>query len=189
MTGFPSHGRSLVADASSLIYLAKSSLIRPFAQTFSVTVPSLVYQECVQKGYPGSDLIKALQQKGWLCVRPVREDSFLPLALPEGGEREVITLYYQLAPDGVLIDDGVGVKICRNRGIPFISALLIPSLLFTRKAIGKREAEESLEKIVKVGRYSQNVIRFARNTLSRACTGNDSSPFGEQPPADNSKAS
>ena len=108
MTGALFRGNFLVADTSSLIYLARSSIIRPFLRAFHVTIPPLVYQECVQKGYPGSDEIRGLRQEGWLCVHPVREDSALALRLPKGGEREVIILFYQLGPDGILIDDGDG---------------------------------------------------------------------------------
>jgi len=170
MTGSLFHANYLVADTSSLIYLAKSSIIGPFLRAFHVTIPPSVYQECVHKGYPGSDEIKGLRHEGWLCVHPVREDSALALRLPKGGERDVIILFYQLGPDGILIDDGDGVKACRRRSIPFVSALVIPSLLLMKKAIGRREAEESLEKIVKNGRYSQRVIFFARKVLLEACS-------------------
>ena len=162
----------LVADTSSLIYLAKSSLIRPFLQVFRVSIPPLVYKESSPKGYPGSDEIVRLIRQGRLCVHPVRGDATLHLGLPKGGEREAIILFYQLEPDGLLIDDGEGVKACRSLGIPFVSALLVPSLLLMRKAIEPREAEETLERIVAVGRYSQGVILFARKALAEACDWN-----------------
>jgi predicted nucleic acid-binding protein len=161
-------GDSLVADTSSLIYLAKSSIIRPFVQVFRVAVPPIVYEECIHQGYPGSDEIRTLRKEGGLSVHPVMNDDWVGRDLPGGGEREVIQLFYQLRPDGVLIDDGDGVKACRNRGIPFVSALLIPSLLLVRDVIGPREAEESLEIIVRVGRYSEHVVLFARRALSDA---------------------
>lgn len=170
MAGVRFYGNSLVADTSSLIYLAKSSLIHPFVRAFHVTVPPLVYQECIHKGYPGSDEIKGLRQQGWLSIHPVRGDSDLNLGLPKGGEREAILLFYQLGPDGILIDDGDGVKACRSRGIPFVSALLVPSLLLMKNAIGTGEAEESLERIVEVGRYSRPVILFARKVLWEVCS-------------------
>ena len=170
MTSALFQGNSLIADTSSLIYLAKSSLIHAFVRAFHVTIPPLVYRECVHKGYPGSDTIKGLRQKGWLSVHPVRKDPKLKLGLPTGGEGEVILLFYQLNRDGILIDDGQGVKVCRSRGIPFASALLVPSLLLVKNAIGTRQAEESLEQIVGVGRYSQRVIRFARTVLSDVST-------------------
>ncbi len=169
MAPVPFHGNSLVADTSSLIYLAKSSIISPFLRVFHVTVPPLVYQECVHTGYPGSDEIMGLQQEGRLSVNPVREDSDLSLGVLKGGEREVILLFFQLGSDGILIDDGEGVKVCRKRGIPFVSALLIPSLLLMKKALGAGEAEASLEKIVEIGRYSRGVVLFARTAFWEAC--------------------
>lgn len=159
--------KSLVADTSSLIYLAKSSIIQPFLKTFDVTIPPRVFRECVQDGYPGSNEIERLRNEGRLSVHPIGE-SVQALRVLRGGEREVITLFYELRPDGILIDDGTGVKACRRHGIPFISALLIPSLLLLKKAIGVREAEDSLERVVEVGRYSQRVILFARIVLSEA---------------------
>ncbi len=165
MAGVPFHGNSLVADTSSLIYLAKSSIIRPFLGAFHVAIPPAVYRECIHPGYPCSNEIKRLRQEGRFSIHPVREDSEFNTRLLKGGEREVIILFYQLGPDGILIDDGDGVKTCRSRGIPFVSALLIPSLLLVRGAIGPREAEESLERIIDVGRYSQRVILFAQRTL------------------------
>lgn len=158
----------LVADTSSLIYLTKSSLIRPFLQAFHVAIPPLVYKESSPKGYPGSDEIERLIGQGRLCVHPVREDGTLHFGLPKGGEREAIMLFYQLEPDGLLIDDGEGVKACRSLGIPFVSALLVPSLLLMRRAIEPTEAEEFLKRIVAVGRYSQHVIIFAREALAEA---------------------
>ncbi|NIO04609.1 MAG: hypothetical protein GTN74_08340 [Proteobacteria bacterium] len=168
MAGPPFQPKSLVADSSSLIYLAKSSIIRPFLQAFDVTIPPLVLRECVQDGYPGSNEIERLRKEGRLSVHPTGE-SVRALTILRGGEREVITLFYELRPDGILIDDGAGVKACRRRGIPFISALLIPSLLLLKKAIGVKEAEESLERVVEVGRYSQRVVFVARIVLSEAC--------------------
>jgi len=159
--------RSLVADTSSLIYLAKSSIIRPFLEAFEVTIPPLVFRECVKEGYPGSDQIERLQKEGRLSVHPIRV-SVQTLRILRGGEREVIALFYELGPDGILIDDGAGVKACRKCGIPFISALLIPCLLLQKNAIGAREAEASLDRVVEVGRYSQHVILFARTALSEA---------------------
>lgn len=162
------HGNSLVADTSSLIYLAKSFIIRPFLRAFHVTIPPAVYRECVHPGYPCSDEIKGLRQEGRLSIHPVREDLEFDVRLLKGGEREVIILFYQLGPDAILIDDGDGVRTCRSHGIPFVSALLIPCLLLTKKAIGPSEAAESLERIVGVGRYSQRVIAFARRALLEA---------------------
>jgi hypothetical protein len=165
MSRLPFQGSSFVADSSSLIYLAKSSLIEAFIRTFHVTIPPLVYQECVNNTYPGSDTIKALGQKGSLLIQPIRGNVELDFQVPRGGEGDVMILFYQLGPDAILIDDGEGVKACRSRGIPFVSAILIPSLLLTRSIIDMREAEESLERIVHVGRYSKPVILFARRVL------------------------
>jgi predicted nucleic acid-binding protein len=170
MAGIQFQPKSLVADTSSLIYLAKSSIIRPFLQTFHVIIPPSVFRECVQRGYAGSDEINGLREQGQLLVQSVRKDPRLALRLPRGGEREVIALFYQLGPDGVLIDDGDGVKVCRSRGIPFVSALLIPSLLLTKKALSPREAKKALEKIIEVGRYSRRVILFAREVFGEACS-------------------
>jgi hypothetical protein len=61
------------------------------------------------------------------------------------------------------------VKACRSRGIPFASAVLVPSLLLRKKVIDMREAQESLERIIGVGRYSQRVILFARTALLDVC--------------------
>ncbi|NIQ40371.1 MAG: hypothetical protein GTN81_17570 [Proteobacteria bacterium] len=170
MAGIQFQPESLVADTSSLIYLAKSSIIRPFLQTFHVIIPPLVFQECVQRGYAGSDEINGLREQGQLLVQSVREDPRLPLKRPRGGEREVIALFYQLGPDGVLIDDRDGVNVCRSLSIPFVSALLVPSLLITKKVLSPREARRALEKIINVGRYSQRVVLFARDVFGEACS-------------------
>ena len=170
MAGALFRGNFLVADTSSLIYLARSSIIRPFLRAFHVTIPPLVYQECVHKGYPGSDEIKGLRREGRLFVHPIREDSDLNLGLPRGGEREVIILFYQLGPDGILIDDGDGVKACRSRGIPFLSAILVPSLLLEARILSARQAKEALGKMVEIGRYSESVVLFAHKALMKALT-------------------
>lgn len=173
MAWIPFQGNSLVADTSSLIYLAKGTIIRPFVQSFQVSVPPSVYRESIRAGYPGSEEIRGLVREGLLTIRPVRENPQLNRKLPKGGERDVIVLFYQLGTDGILIDDGAGVKACRNRDIPFLSALLVPSILLVKRAIGGEQAESSLNKIEKIGRYSQEVILFARNCLCQVTrTGN-----------------
>ncbi len=167
MAWIPFQGNSLVADTSSLIYLAKGAIIRPFVRSFQVTVPPSVYQESICEGYPDSEEIRGLVREGLLTVQPVRENPYLNPDLPKGGERDVIVLFYQLGTDGILIDDGAGVKACRKRGIPFLSALLVPSLLLLKRAIGGEEAKNSLNEIEKIGRYSQEVILFARTCFSQ----------------------
>ncbi|MBW2058396.1 MAG: hypothetical protein JRH07_00255 [Deltaproteobacteria bacterium] len=173
MVAFRFKGDRLVADSSSLIYLAKSSLIRPFVGAFDVVVPALVFRECVRSGYPGSDEIRGLRREGLLSVRGICGDLESHLRLPRGGEREAIILFYQLGPDGLLIDDREGVRFCLRRGIPFLSALLVPSLLVVREIIGAEEARKSLERIVEVGRYSGSVIFFAREVLQKVSGGVD----------------
>jgi hypothetical protein len=167
MAWIPFQGNSLVADTSSLIYLAKGAIIRPFVRFFQVTMPPSVYQESICEGYPDSEEIRRLVREGLLTIQPVRENPHLNLELPKGGERDVIVLFYQLGTDGILIDDGAGVKACRKRDIPFLSALLVPSILLLKRAIGGEEAESSLNKIEKIGRYSQEVILFARTYFSQ----------------------
>jgi hypothetical protein len=172
----PFYGNSLVADTSSLIYLAKASIIQPFLESFEVAVPPSVHRELIREGYPHSEEIRRMAQKGFLSTHPVRRDPRLNPILLRGGERDVIFLFYQLGSDGILIDDGAGVRFCRKQGIPFVSALLVPSLLLMRNVIDAKEAATSVDKIERIGRYSQKVILFARTCLSQAIGTDQGSP-------------
>jgi predicted nucleic acid-binding protein len=168
MVWIPFCGNSLVADASSLIYLAKASIIRSFLESFEVTVPPSVYRELVREGYPHSEKIRRLSEDGSLVIQPVKKHPGLNPTLLRGGERDVILLFYQLGSDGILIDDGAGVRACRQCGIPFVSALLVPSLLLIKDTIDAKQAKKSLDKIEEIGRYSREVILYARTCFSQA---------------------
>jgi len=175
MVWMPFCGNSLVADTSSLIYLAKASIIRSFLESFEVTVPPSVHRELIREGYPHSEEIRRFSEEGFLAIQPVKKPSGLNPTFLKGGERDVIILFYQLGSDGILIDDGAGVRTCRKHGIPFVSALLVPSLLLIKNTIDAKQAKKSLDKIERIGRYSREVILFARTCFFQAIGPDDGS--------------
>jgi predicted nucleic acid-binding protein len=155
----------IVADSSSLILLAKCSLITDFCDRFEVIVPSSVIAEVASdeliRRYPDASLISELVSKGAIRVRRPEHGEFaLPLTLHRG-EQDALRIASNLADCLLATDDGKAIKAARFLKIPFVITPKIVIELYKSERITFQKARDAMEKLSKIGRYSPEIIADA----------------------------
>jgi len=156
--------RIVVADASSLILLAKCSLLRRYAGRVELLAATEVIEEAaalqLQSTHPDAAVIAAAVAEGLLVVKTVRSRRRLPIALGPG-EAATIRLFAQENADLVLSDDGRSLRACRLVGIPFTTSPRVVVDLHRAGLVDRTDARRALEKLAVVGRYSGDIIAAA----------------------------
>ena len=155
----------IVADSSSLILLAKCSLLEIVCNLFDIIVPMAVIIEVASedliKTYPDAALISELSSKGSIKVQSIvidRPPSSLSL---HKGEEEALLLAKNLSGSLLATDDGKAIKAARFFSVPFIITPKIVVELFKLQKISFKKARGSIEKLEKIGRYSPEIIAEA----------------------------
>ncbi|MBW2327918.1 MAG: hypothetical protein JRF45_15910 [Deltaproteobacteria bacterium] len=160
----------IVVDSSTLILLAKCSLLQIVCDLFDIIVPKAVNIEVASedlvKNYPDAALISDLVSKGAIKVQsPDSSDRLtLPLSLHKG-EEDALLLAVKLGRLLFATDDGKAIKAARFFKVPFIVTPKIVVELFRLQKISFKKARESLEKLAKIGRYSPEIIADALLSL------------------------
>ncbi len=158
--------KSILIDTSSAILLYKSGWLDVTLAHYHLRTGSAAYRELVVPGYPGADSFQQLTAQGRLDVLPVSAD---PLADPNlaglgAGERECIQHFLAGAGRFILMDDGRGAAYCRDHGIPYVNALLMPRILVhAAPEIGRLNAPQAMAQIFRLGRYAPWIWDFARH--------------------------
>ncbi|RLC10754.1 MAG: hypothetical protein DRH43_05705 [Deltaproteobacteria bacterium] len=159
----------MVADSSSLILLAKCSLLEIVCDLFEVIVPESVNMEVASEGlskkYSDAVLISDLTSKGAIKVHSPGSDSLPPPISLHQGEEDALLLAIKLGKSLFATDDGKAIKAARYFKIPFIITPKIVVELVRMKKISFKKARESLEKLGKIGRYSPDIIADALVSL------------------------
>ena len=160
----------MVVDSSTIILLAKCSLLQIVCDLFDVIVPKAVNVEVASedlvKNYPDAALISGLTSKGAIKVQnPDSTDRLtLPLSLHKG-EEDALLLAVKLGRLLFATDDGKAIKAAKFFKVPFIVAPKIVVELFRLQKISFKKARQSLEKLGKIGRYSPEIISDALVSL------------------------
>jgi len=157
-----------VADASSLILLAKCSLLRTYGHRVTLLAPRSVLREAaapeLREAYPDSEEIARCTEEGLIHGEAVSSRRELPLALG-AGEADAIRLFLARRADVLLSDDGRALRTCRLLGIAFTTT---PRVIVDLRACGAIEparARRALEKVAVAGRYSRDIIAAALAAL------------------------
>lgn len=156
--------QTIIGDSSSLIYLSKVSLLRPYAQVVRLIISPQVYEECMRRPWSNdARQIQDLVQEKRLAICPVPEADQVVLPHLGAGEKSTIELYYLLKADAVMIDDRKGIKLCKRRRIPFLCAILVPALLQRSHLLSSPdEVDRLIEKICQIGRYEGWIVQYAK---------------------------
>jgi predicted nucleic acid-binding protein len=166
--------RVVVADACSLILLAKCSALRSYAERVTLMAAARAIRECASpalgRRHADAATIAALVDDGLLRVTAVRGRRKLPLAL-DPGEATTIRLFLQASADRVLSDDGRAIRACRLLGLPFTTSPRVVVDLHAAGAVPLGAARRSLEKLAVVGRYAPEIIAAALTELQEAAHG------------------
>lgn len=156
--------RLVVADASSLILLAKSSLLRLYGERVTLLAPRQVLGEAAAEDlwhrHPDAAEIARCAEEGLVREEIVRSRRQLPLSLGDG-EAAAIRLFLARKADVLLSDDGRALRVCRLLGVPFTTTPRVIVDLRSNGVIALDRARRALEKVALEGRYSRDVIAAA----------------------------
>ena len=165
--------RVVVADASSLILLAKCGVLRDYSRRVDLQVPHQVIDEVASAPlvlrYADAALVARLVDQGSVRVVEVVSRRSLPLALGDG-EAAAIRLLLQVDADLLLSDDGRAIRTCRILGLPFTTSPRVVVDLYRQGVIRLAKARTALETLSVAGRYGRDVIAAALVALQEEQT-------------------
>ena len=151
--------KKLVADSSSIILLAKCSLVEKLTQVVEFYIPETVFEECagekLREKYPDAVGIWKLIEEKRIHVKTLSNKKM------EKGEDEAILLFKETKAGIFLSDDGMAIKICKVLKIPFTTSPRVVIDLYRRRVIDIDQAREALNKLEIIGRYSKDIISSA----------------------------
>ncbi len=161
--------RIVVADASSLILLAKVDALALYGRRVHLLVPRTVVEECAAPDlaarHPDAAVIRGFLEGGLLEVRETIGTRPLPIALGRG-EADALHVFFESGADLLLSDDGRALRACRLLGVPFTSSPRVLVDLCAAGALSRADARRALEFLGTAGRYPTAVIAAALSMLS-----------------------
>jgi predicted nucleic acid-binding protein len=161
--------KKVLLDASSAILLFKADLLVRLTQVYDVSQTHSVLHELTRKNYYGAEIFCQYAAEKKIRIIDVQNVPF-PIqeagqALPSLGQGELDTIkcFWTDNHDFVIIDDGKAARYCRKNNIAFINALLFPRLLYFNRSISLARCTAVMNKLVRAGRYSDEIIAWAQN--------------------------
>ncbi len=167
--------KKIVADSTALILLSKCGLLEILCARFELIVPQSVIDETASeelvKNYPDASLIRDLFDKGFLKIeQPDTGELEAPITLHRG-EKDALMLAMMSQDAVYATDDGKAIKAARFLKIPFIITPKIVVDLYKLHEISFIKAQQSIEKLGKIGRYSPEIIAESILSLAEARNG------------------
>ena len=157
-----------VFDASTLILLAKVTLLRDVTDIFQIAISEGVKRECLVKDSFDAALIKQLiqekrievqVQKDEKGINRIRKDFRIGL-----GEAEAIWLAKSFDLP-IAVDDGQAIKASKAIGLRFVTVIHFLLYMVTARQLQIPIALEKLEELYRVGRYSKRIIEDAEKRI------------------------
>ena len=159
----------LVSNASTLILLAKVSIIRKFLNEFGeVTIPVEVEKEIAEGDMFDSKLLRKEIEENHIIVKAIKSgtSNITKEFRIHKGEAEAYILYNECNAKAILTDDGELIKLCKLFEIPFINALAIITRMYEKGILTHAEACEYLQKLNDYGRYSKEVYNYFKQEVN-----------------------
>jgi len=156
----------IVNDAMVLIHLAKITLLEKSCDFFGdVLIPELVFDETVkagkEKGFEDAMIIEKIIKEKKIKVKKVKKKDFIKKLNNFnvfGGEAESVALYWQEQADLIACDDD---NVRKKKELLEINLIGTPSVilaLYKSKKIQSEKAIQSLNKLRKIGWFSNEVL-------------------------------
>jgi len=155
-----------VSDSSTLILLAKASVLEAFAGSYELVLSDLVYEESVLRGREKARqdalLIAKLVDAGKIRVLEApeaRKGMLLKAFGISGGESETVALALEHGCDLVLTDDRKNMTVCKVLGIKYVIALDVVIRLYAAGVIDRGKLDEAFRRIVETGWLKDEIIQ------------------------------
>lgn len=162
----------IVFDSSTLVLLAKSELLDGFLEDYKgkVLIPREVETESCgrKKSFDALLIRKRIQEKRIgvskisnvaMCTRLIRDFRICR------GEAEALALAVEKKAKLVATDDKNAIKACKLLKIHFTSAVAVLVRMKEKGAVDTEKAKAALTALVKYGRYSNRIIKEAKQKL------------------------
>ncbi len=159
----------LVSNASTLILLAKVSVLSKFLNEFGeIAIPEEVKKEIAEGNTFDSKLLKKEIEDNHILVKAIKSNTsnITKEFRMHRGEAEAYILYSECNAKAILTDDGELIKLCKLFDIPFINALAIITRMFERGILTHEEACEYLQKLNDYGRYSKEIYNYFKQEVN-----------------------
>ena len=158
----------MVFDASTLILLAKTEILREITQEVEAVIPEKVRSECLFKEGTDSLLISTLIKEKRIKVKKAGNADAIKKIQNDfrigGGEAEAFWLAKGLNCP-LATDDGPTIKACKVIGQRFVTAIHFLLDLASDNRIDLPMAIAKLEKLSHYGRYNKKIIEDAMGRL------------------------
>jgi len=165
--------KTALVDASSAILLHRAGLFATVTATYRVVMAESVYAEVTAPGHYGASTFGRFYREGRFAMvnppDPPAPDERLPGGL-HAGERDTLLLYHCGCGDFIVIDDGKAAAHCRDTGIPYLNALLMPRVLHLSGCLSAETGAKAAEAITAAGRYADWVVCYAREAADEVLT-------------------
>jgi predicted nucleic acid-binding protein len=158
-----------ILDASSAILLFKVDLLKELTDVYHVFVTRSVLQELTRRNHQGADTFQRFTSLKKIRIIDLEnvllkcKNSGDSLCFLDKGELDTIKCFGAGDHDFIITDDGRAARYCKKNGLPFINGLLFPRLLYFADLISWQESNNKTDAIIDIGRYSTEVIEWARN--------------------------
>ncbi len=160
-------GRLIVFDSSTLILLAKISLLRCVAQEMRVTITDIVKNEAIRKDIYDAKIIKELIKEEMIEVVNAGSNDFSKIKGDfgiENGEASSLALAIK-SKCMFAVDDWQTMKACIILGSDFTTAVHFVVRLCKRGLLDKKAAMEKLSGLEKHGWYEPRIIEDAKQRI------------------------
>jgi predicted nucleic acid-binding protein len=150
-------------DASTLILLAKTDLLREAAGIGMPVIPIRVRSYVLAGQSPDAELVRVLIREQLIEVCQAPRRAALQIARDfriHAGEAEALALAIA-GKHPLAVDDGPTIKACKALGVPFLTAIHFLLRLAKRESLGQALALEKLRSLSKFGRYKAQIIENA----------------------------
>ncbi len=149
----------IIIDSSSLIYLKSANILDIFLQNINTVSTKKVREEIsVKDNSLEMNFLSGLIQ----IVSPVNVKIFnKSMSLTD---REILEIAL-VKGYVVLSDDGKISRYCDENGLPHINSLTAIVLLFEKDILDLNETYDYLNKVIEIGRYSKDIVKFAFSLL------------------------
>ena len=154
----------IAADSSTLILLAKVTLLRDFTAEKNIVITSMVEAEVLKKKeLEDAQIISALLKEK--RIRKYNENiqfqQFMKDFRIEAGEAEALALAYH---DKIILatDNSRAIKACKILGVKFITAIHCLIYLVKKGKIDRTMGRAKLKNLERFGRYNMDIIKDAK---------------------------
>jgi len=157
--------KKYVFDASTIILLAKVTLLRTISGQWNIIITTGVKKEIMQK--PESEdaqiIFHLIREEAVHEVKALHTNTKKEFGLGMG---EAETLQFAFEEEMIMAtDDWKAIKACKIMGIKFVTAIHCLIYLYKNKFIEKKMALEKLKNLEKYGRYNTEIIKDARQQI------------------------